>query len=153
MPRAAVIILQNNAVALIERHRAGLHYFLFPGGKAEDGETLEQAAVREAREETGLSVNCEKLVAQVQFSGADPNRRDQFYFLAVITGGAFGTGDGQEYAATEPTEDGTYTPIWMPLAELGKWDIRPPAVAGLVVNSRSLGWPEDVMKFTEGEHA
>jgi hypothetical protein len=28
--RAAIILLQGNKVALIERHRAGLHYFTFP---------------------------------------------------------------------------------------------------------------------------
>ncbi len=149
MPRAAVIIIQNNAVALIERHRAGLHYFLFPGGKAEDGETLKQAAVREAREEMGLEVACGKLVAQTQFAGADPDRRDQFYFLATVTGGEFSPGDGPEYDGTEPAENGTYAPVWMPLMEMEKRDVRPPAVAALVINSISSGWPEDVAHISE----
>lgn len=152
MPRAAIIIIQNDAVALIERHRAGLHYFLFPGGKAEDGETLEQAAVREAREEMGLEVACGKLVAQVRFAGADLDRRDQFYFVATVISGEFGPGDGPEYDGTEPAENGAYAPVWMPLTELGKWDVRPPALAALVVNGVSSGWPEDVVQITEGEH-
>lgn len=149
MPRAAIILLQNDVLALIERHRAGLHYFLFPGGKAEDGETLEQAAVREAREEMGVEVACGRLVAQVQFAGADPDRRDQFYFLATVTGGEFGTGGGPEYTGAEPAENGTYAPVWMPLTELGRWDVRPPAVAALVINGTSEGWPEDVLHIIE----
>ena len=152
MPRAAIIIIQDNAIALIERHRAGFHYFLFPGGKAEDGETLEQAAVREAREEMGIEVACGSLVAQVQFAGADPDRRDQFYFLATVTGGEFGSGDGPEYDGTEPAENGTYAPVWMPLTELHQWDVRPSAVAALAIGSLSSGWPEDVALITEGEH-
>ncbi len=153
MPRAAVIIIQNGAVALIERHRAGMHYFLFPGGKAEDGETLEQAAVREAREEMRLEVACGQLVAQVQFAGTEPDRRDQFYFLATVTGGEFGPGDGPEYDGTEPAENGTYAPVWMPLMELEKCDVRPPAVAALVSSSLSSGWPEDAVQINEGDHA
>ena len=49
--RAGVVLIEDGKVALIERHRAGLDYFVFPGGGVDDGETPEQAAVREAMEE------------------------------------------------------------------------------------------------------
>ena len=59
--RAAVVLLQDDKIALVERHRAGLHYFTFPGGHVEPGETPEQAAVRETREELGLDVSIQRL--------------------------------------------------------------------------------------------
>ncbi len=37
--RAGVVLIENGKVALIERHRAGKHYFVFPGGGVEEGET------------------------------------------------------------------------------------------------------------------
>lgn len=49
--RSAAILIQNNSLALLERHRAGMHYFTFPGGGMDAGETPEQAVVRETREE------------------------------------------------------------------------------------------------------
>jgi 8-oxo-dGTP diphosphatase len=54
--RAAVVIVENGRVALIERVRDRHTYFKFPGGRVEDGESPQQAAVREAHEELGVSV-------------------------------------------------------------------------------------------------
>jgi 8-oxo-dGTP diphosphatase len=67
--RGAVILIQGGKVALIRRERAGRIYYLFPGGGAEGDETPEQAAVREAREELGLTVALTRLVAEVRFNG------------------------------------------------------------------------------------
>lgn len=35
MRTRAAILIQNHALALIERHRDGMRYFTFPGGGAE----------------------------------------------------------------------------------------------------------------------
>jgi len=50
--RAVALLIENDRVALIERHRAGRHYFTFPGGGVGRGETPEQTVVREMQEET-----------------------------------------------------------------------------------------------------
>jgi 8-oxo-dGTP diphosphatase len=52
--RAGIILIEDDKVALIERHRAGLEYYVLPGGGVDEDETPEQAAVREAREELGV---------------------------------------------------------------------------------------------------
>ena len=142
MPRAAAIIIQGNSIALIERRRAGRQYFLFPGGKVEESETLEDAVIREVREELGLEVTVGPLVAEVRFDNTDADRRQQFYFLASIRGGEFGTGVGLEMTGREPAENGTYTPVWLPLAALPSRDVRPCVVAELAAQSLIHGWPE-----------
>ena len=55
---AAAVIIEDHRVLLTRRpegqHLAGL--WEFPGGKLEDGESPEQAVVRECREECGIEV-------------------------------------------------------------------------------------------------
>lgn len=60
MGRVAAIILKDGAIALIERQRGGELYYLFPGGSVEAGESNEDALVREAREELGLTIVVKK---------------------------------------------------------------------------------------------
>jgi len=88
--RAGIVLIKDNNVALIERHRAGLDYFVFPGGGVDEGESVEQAAIRETMEELGIEVSIQQKVAVIQFG---PNSR-QVYFLVEQTGGEFGTGVG-----------------------------------------------------------
>ncbi len=149
MPRAAAIIIQDNSVALIERRRAGRQYFLFPGGKVEEGETLEEAVIREVREELGLAVTVGPLIAEVTFENTDADRRQQFYFLTSVCGGEFGTGHGAEMLGQEPVEDGTYAPVWLPLSALSSRDVRPRAVAELTAQGLTHGWPQEPMALDD----
>jgi 8-oxo-dGTP pyrophosphatase MutT (NUDIX family) len=50
---AGVMYVSGNSVLLLKRSDTGL--WAFPGGKIEDGETPQQAASRESKEETGIS--------------------------------------------------------------------------------------------------
>ena len=141
--RAAIILLQDDKIALIERHRAGLHYFSFPGGHIESGETPEQAAVRETMEELGLQVTIHKLAVVADWQGST-----QYYFLADLLGGTFGNGAGEEMINPRP-EKGTYQPLWMPISELLSQPIKPLFMADLVTRYTKAGWPEQPVAFSE----
>ena len=56
-PIAAAVIVKNDRVLLVQRRvKEGSLSWQFPAGAVEEGESPTQAAVREAREETGLIV-------------------------------------------------------------------------------------------------
>lgn len=135
--RAGCILIEDGRLALMERHRAGLHYFTFPGGGVDEGETHEQAAVREMEEELGIQVRIVRKVADVHFDG-----KLQVYFLVEKTGGEFGSGTGEEYGEFDPAH-GTYRPIWMPLEEVAGNNVLPHELAELVARSQEHGWAEE----------
>ena len=134
------MLIEDNKVALIERHRAGMHYFAFPGGGVDEGETPEQAAVREAIEELGIEVAVKQKVAEIHFE-----QSTQVYFLVEWTGGEFGTGTGEEFTDSDPDnpQEGIYIPIWIGIEELDQHNnIYPSELAKLVVRSVREGWGE-----------
>src|SRR5215212_6834790 len=139
--RVGIVLIQEDKVALIERHRAGLDYFVFPGGGVDEGESPEQAAVREALEELGIEVALKQKVAEIQLG----HKSRQVYFLAEQISGEFGTGTGEEYTNSDPNDpdEGIYIPIWMPVDELLQHpNVYPAQVAWLVVRSRKDGWSQ-----------
>jgi 8-oxo-dGTP diphosphatase len=59
------IIAHDGAVLMIRRRqKEGELLWAFPGGAVEEGETPEEAAVREVAEEVGLTVAAEKLLGE-----------------------------------------------------------------------------------------
>ena len=146
--RAGIVLIQDGNVALIERHRAGLNYYVFPGGGVDKGESPEEAAIRETMEELGVEVAIKQKVAVIHLG----EKSRQIYFLVEQTGGEFGTGIGEEYTDADPhsPEEGIYTPIWMPIEELSlHQDIHPADVAKLVVSAVQAGWVEPAPTFFE----
>ena len=60
---AAALVQDDAGRVLLVRHTYGRLNWELPGGASEPGETLEETAMRELREETGLAGRVERLVA------------------------------------------------------------------------------------------
>lgn len=140
-------MIENDKVALIVRFRDDKHYFVFPGGGVDEGETLTEAVIREMDEETGLRVTIRHKLAEIHFGLST-----QHYFLVEHLGGEFGSGTGEEYTDSDPHDptQRIYVPTWMSLAELPEHEnVYPADVTDLVVNSTDAGWPDEPILVIE----
>ncbi len=142
--RVAAIIVQGNAVALMERHRGDALYYLFPGGGVEGDESPTDALVREIHEELGLRIEVEQLVAEVTYRGSV-----QSYFTAKVVGGVFGSGSGSEIVGPTTPDDGTYTPVWIPLDRLHGLPVHPKRVVDIILTARDASWPATPLRFDD----
>ncbi|MDN4606444.1 NUDIX hydrolase [Sporosarcina highlanderae] len=115
--RGTAVIIKEDMVAVIQRIRDGTEYYVFPGGGIEDGESPEEATVREAMEELGVQIEIQTLIGTVNNNGT------QHFFLSTIVGGTFGAGKGEEYEADR--NRGIYKPMWIPIDKLEMLDVRP----------------------------
>ncbi len=68
---ACTILTQDGKLVLLKRGiEPGLGKWVFPGGFVDRGETLEQAAIREAREEAGVDVSVKGLIGAYSYEGS-----------------------------------------------------------------------------------
>jgi 8-oxo-dGTP diphosphatase len=74
-PKVAVdvIVGKGDSILLIKRKNEPFSgMWALPGGFVEDKETVEQAAVREVKEETGIDIELEGLIGVYSEPGRDP---------------------------------------------------------------------------------
>jgi len=93
VPTVDIIIELDGGIVLIERKNPPFGWAL-PGGFVDYGESFEAAAVREAREETGLEVTLKK-----QFhTYSDPDRDERMHTATTVF---IGTASGSPQAADD----------------------------------------------------
>lgn len=82
---ALVVVRRGAEEFLVVHERKHGQRFYFPAGRAEPGETLQQAAVRETKEEAGVDVTLEGVLRVEHSPSPDGTARVRVVFLARPT--------------------------------------------------------------------
>ncbi len=101
LPTVDIIIETGGGIVLIKRKNPPYGWAL-PGGFVEYGESLEEAAKREAKEETGLDV---ELVRQFH-TYSDPERDERFHTITTVY---IARAEGTPRAADDAKEAAVFT--------------------------------------------
>jgi ADP-ribose pyrophosphatase YjhB (NUDIX family) len=102
-----IIELEDEGIVLIKRKNPPYGWAL-PGGFVDYGESLESAAVREAKEETSLDV---ELISQLS-AYSEPNRDPRYHTISVVFRAR---ARGRPQAADDALEAGVFTRTGLPV--------------------------------------
>ena len=118
--RASAIIISKRHILLIHRFRAVREFYVFPGGKIEEGESPADACVREVLEETGLQTAW----LEPAFDYAIPEQMGHYFFVQVEPGTLAFSGPEID----KQSGQNRYVLEWQPLSGLAALNLQPAAV-------------------------
>jgi 8-oxo-dGTP diphosphatase len=123
----AVIKDSEGRLLLIKRgHEPGAGLWSLPGGRIKPGETDQQAVAREVLEETGLHVECGRLLGSAELPGTGDSVIVVSDYLAVVTGGQLAAADDAADARWVTAADLPALPLTEGLATyLSAWNAAP----------------------------
>jgi ADP-ribose pyrophosphatase YjhB (NUDIX family) len=139
------IIIENDRALVMHRNKYGSEYFTLVGGLAGEGETLEQALVREVREETGLTVISGRLV---YFEEHPSPYNEQYIFLCEVA--PHGTVAIQEYSeegAMNKYDMNVHKPHWVSFRAFGNLHFRTPQLQEAIIRALKKGFPKEPVKL------
>lgn len=120
------VILDGDRVLLVQRGQEPLKgEWSLPGGAVELGETLEEALVREVREETSLDVAVGPMVEVFDSIRRDAGGRAEYHYIIIDY--ACRVRGGTPTAAVRGSDAADVR--WVPLAEIERYHVTRTAIA------------------------
>lgn len=114
--RAGIVIIKDDKLLVMYR-KTTREYYCLPGGHLDPGETSEQAAIRELKEETTLDVELGELFLELENQG-----RKETYFIAKSFSGT-PVLSGEEAERNRPNN--VYKIEWINIDQIPHLEIYP----------------------------
>ena len=132
--RASAIIPYNGGIIVIKRikgyNKNKEEYYTIPGGGKEEGENIEEATLREIKEELGIDIELTNQCYELDIKG-----RKQYFFVAKYIAGEIGTGTGEEMANSNYEKYGTYIPQIIPKDEIKNINLLPLEIKNIIIDN------------------
>ncbi len=128
--RATLYIVENDHILLISRMRNGRYFYVIPGGGVEPNESWDEAAVREAREETSLAVELGPILQEGYWQMYDIAQQERAYLVTQFEG-VPQLNDAEMLA--RQTDYNRYALAWLPLEKFAEVECYPPKVNTAVI--------------------
>ena len=127
---SVIIVNEKEEILLVQHRKSNRYYWVLPGGRIEYGESFQDCAVRELKEETNLDIKFGKVVFLSEAIAPDRSRHIiNIYATGEVLGGELKVGDEPMLA------DVAYKPI----LELDKITLYPP-VADKIIKAYKEGF-------------
>lgn len=146
--RAQALVIRGNRVLMVKHRQNGEEYWILPGGGIERGEAPAEAAVRELREECGISGTVLRFVGYLALAG-DNSARYTYLIDA---------GEQEPVLGADPEFDAEHQILaeaaWKSLDELSErdraWLFSSGALCSAEIENELEGWTREIIPPKKG---
>jgi len=122
--RATAVIIKGDSILLIHRFRDGIEFFVLPGGGVEEGESIEEAVIREVKEETNFDVKINRKLWEYENNYNGNIKMHHFYLITNFSGNMELGGEEAE----GNSEKNRFILEWHKISEITKLPLKPEAI-------------------------
>ena len=134
------IIFKEDKMLVMQRNKYGSQYYTLVGGQVTEGEELEEALVREVKEETSLDVTAYQLVYTE--SHPAPYNEQYIYLCEVASTDNLAISEGAEEDRLNKLDMNIHKPLWVEIRNFATLQFRTPQLQTALLKALKDGFPE-----------
>ena len=142
---ARAIIIENGKILVMHRNKQGSQYYTLVGGRANQNESIEDALVREVKEETGLDVTSHQLVYTENH--AEPYNDQYIYLCEIAPHDSVAIQDTSEEAFMNKLSVNMHEPRWADVKGFERLPFRTPQLQTAIMMGLKKGFPKQPIKL------